>query len=195
MPLFISRREKRLWLWTLAVLLAIYSTLGIAQPVSTFLRDNGLLSISFIAGMILVCVSVITIRRNIRPDKAELGVVLGVIAVYLMVFVRMEIPEERTHIIEYSVVAAFLYRALMERMKHDGKTYTPAVLSIVGTAVAGAIDEFIQGIIPSRVFDLRDILFNALAGLMAVGSIMALAWIRNRKNKRNTEEHSKKDRN
>ena len=31
MDLFTSDRERRLWLWTLAVLVAIYSTLGLAR--------------------------------------------------------------------------------------------------------------------------------------------------------------------
>jgi hypothetical protein len=29
-PLFLSAREKRLWTWTLAVVVAIYATLGLA---------------------------------------------------------------------------------------------------------------------------------------------------------------------
>jgi len=33
---------------------------------------------------------------------------------------------------------------------------------------------------PSRVFDLVDMLFNALAVVMAVGSSVALTWVRRR---------------
>lgn len=66
MALFASDRERRLWLWTLAVVVAIYSSLGIA-------------------------------------------------AAYVLAFVRMSIPEERTHLVEYGVVGVFLYQALAER--------------------------------------------------------------------------------
>jgi len=47
------------------------------------------------------------------------------------------------------------------------------------------LDEGIQALLPSRVFDPIDILFNALAGLMAVLASVALAWAR-RLGKENT---------
>ena len=42
------------------------------------------------------------------------------------------------------------------------------------------LDELIQGVLPDRVFDPWDILFNILAGLMAVLAIVALRWARGR---------------
>ncbi len=44
----------------------------------------------------------------------------------------------------------------------------------------GVLDELIQGVLPGRVFDPRDILFNVLAGLLAVVAIFALRWARGR---------------
>ena len=41
MSTFTSDRERRLWLWTLAVLVAIYSSLGLAGTLVGALRDNG----------------------------------------------------------------------------------------------------------------------------------------------------------
>ena len=38
-------------------------------------------------------------------------------------------------------------------------------------AAAGWIDEGIQALLPSRFYDLRDVAFNAAAGLMALGAI------------------------
>ena len=98
-----------------------------------------------------------------------------------MVFVRIEIPMERTHIIEYGVVAVFIHQALMERVSQGGRVPVPAILAILAIALAGVIDECIQAVLPSRVFDLRDILFNAFAGLMAIGSSKALTWVHSRK--------------
>ena len=46
MDLFTSDRERRLWLWTLAVLVAIYSTLGLARALVEGLRELKLLEIS-----------------------------------------------------------------------------------------------------------------------------------------------------
>jgi VanZ family protein len=95
-----------------------------------------------------------------------------------MVFVRMAIPEERTHLIEYGVVAVFIHEALIERNKQGRRVRFPALYAVLATALVGALDEGIQEILPSRVFDLRDILFNFLAGFMAVTGNLALRWAR-----------------
>ncbi len=42
-PLFASTRERRLWVWTLAAVTAIYSTLGSAGTFAGVLRSHGLL--------------------------------------------------------------------------------------------------------------------------------------------------------
>jgi hypothetical protein len=40
---------------------------------------------------------------------------------------------------------------------------------------AGWIDELIQGLLPTRYYDLRDVAFNAAAGLLALLARYALA--------------------
>jgi hypothetical protein len=37
-----------------------------------------------------------------------------------------------------------------------------------------------SAILPNRVYDLRDVGFNAFAGLMAIAASLALAWARRR---------------
>ena len=48
----------------------------------------------------------------------------------------------------------------------------------MATAALGLFDKCIQALLPSRIFDPLDILFYMLAGTMAVGASMALAWVR-----------------
>ena len=43
MSFFTSQQEKRLWLWTLAAVVAIYSTLGLPRTLAGMLRDHSLL--------------------------------------------------------------------------------------------------------------------------------------------------------
>lgn len=179
MSVFTSKREKRLWLWTLVIVIAIYSTLGIARPVSNFLRDHNLLTPFFILGMLLVAVTILTQGFKRQPGKIDIGLALGVMAVYLMVFVRMEIPEERTHLIEYGVLAIFVHEAIKERFRLTKIVFFPALISILITALFGIFDECIQAILPNRVFDIRDMIFNALAGIMAVGISTGMVWVRN----------------
>jgi hypothetical protein len=101
MSLFTSDRERRLWLWTLAVVVAIYSTLGLARTLAVALGDSDLVGVGlFLLGCLLVMASVVTQGLKTRPSGAEIGVALGVAAAYLLVFVRMAIPTERSHLIE-----------------------------------------------------------------------------------------------
>ena len=45
--LFTSDRERRLWCWALAVVAAIYSTLGLAGTLAEVLRENNLMRAAF----------------------------------------------------------------------------------------------------------------------------------------------------
>jgi len=180
MSRFSSKREKRLWLYTIAVLISIYSTLGVVRPLAELLRKHDLLEISFIVGCFMVVLTILTQGLKKRPSKGEIGVMIGVSAVYILMFVRMSIPEERTHLIEYSIVAILVYEALNERKKQIRSRYSPALIAIFITTLAGIIDEVIQAILPNRIFDPLDILFNIIAGLMAIGMVTLLVLVRKR---------------
>ena len=69
MTLFSSRRERRLWLWTLAVVAAIYATLGLTGSLAEALREYGLLNaaVFFLLGMFLVGATIVTQGIKVRP--------------------------------------------------------------------------------------------------------------------------------
>ncbi len=183
MPLFTSSRERRLWLWALVAVATIYSTLGLASILAEALRKRGmnddLAAVGFLSGMLLIGLTILTQGLKKRPAGIELAVTLGITAVYFMLFLRMAITE-RSHLIEYSVVAVLIYEALLERARQSRHVPIPALLATLATASLGAIDECIQWFIPSRVFDPADILFNTSAAVMAVVASSALAWARRR---------------
>lgn len=180
MPLFSSDRERRLWAWTLAAVVAIYATVGLARSLSGALRDRELLGTAFVLAFLLVIAAVVVQALWRRPGGAEIGVTLGIIAVYLLLFVRISIPEERTHLVEYGVVGLLIHEALAERASQGRRVPKPALLAILLTALVGVLDESIQAFLPSRVFDPVDMLFNVLAATMAVAAIVALRWARRR---------------
>ncbi len=179
-PWFSSVRERRLWAWTLGVVVTIYSTLGLARTLAGGLRDQDLQAAVFVLAALLVVTATIAMARKIRPGGTEIGVALGVVAVYLLVFVRMTAPVERSHLIEYGVVALLVHEALKERSGRGRRVFSPAWLAIAVTALVGAIDETIQIFIPSRVFDPVDIGFNTLAAVMAVAASVVLGRARRR---------------
>ncbi len=180
MSIFRSSREKRLWLLSLAVLIAIFATLIFGWPLARFLRAKGLLTIGFIACLALVVLFILLHGLKNRAGISELVIWLGIAAVYLLVLLRMAIPEERGHLIEFSVLAIFIHEALRERVSQGGHIRFPWLIAFLLTVLVGVLDESIQLFIPNRVFDPFDILFNTLAAFMAIASSLALTWTRNR---------------
>ena len=182
MPLFTSPREKYLWLWALAVLAAIYSTLFFGQPLAELFSNQDMQAAIFLFVMILVGVVILVHALKTKPGKFEMSIILGIAAVYIMLFLRLGLPE-RSHLIEYSVLAIFIHKALNERFVLKDKVIKTALLAFAITYLIGIIDECIQLIIPHRVFDFNDILFNGIAVSMAIGSSLILGWFRKRRKK------------
>ena len=173
--------EKRLWICLLIVLVALYSTICLASTLAGLLRDRNLLTPVLFFCLFLVGATVVTQGLKTRPAGVEIAVLLGMIASFLLMFSRMAIPDaHRGHLIEYSVVAVFLFEALRERSLQGRRVPNPALLAIIGTTLLGLLDECIQSLLPSRVFDPADMLFNFLAGVMAVTASLVLSWVRRR---------------
>ena len=72
MYLFTSNRERRLWFWALAVVVAIYSTLGLAGTLAEALRERNLLEVSFTLGLLLAATASATSGLKSRPGQREI---------------------------------------------------------------------------------------------------------------------------
>jgi VanZ family protein len=185
MTLFTSSRERLLWLWAGAVVLAIYSTLGMARVVVEGLRERNLLRLG-VAAVIVVLALVLAVRLMRRqPGRREVTAALGAALLYAVVFVLVERAEERLHIVEYGAVGALVYLALEER-RRNGRPAPGAswLLAVLAATALGWLDEGIQEILPNRVYDLRDVALNALGGLLAVATIVLLGRARSRDSRR-----------
>ena len=180
MSLFSSNRERRLWGWTLAVLGAVYLSFGLAQKLAAVAPSGDLNAAFFLLACLLVLGAVITQGLKTRPSGVEISIALGVAAAYIMVFVRMASPVERSHLVEYSVVAVFIYEALTERASQGRRVPAPALLALLTASLIGVLDECIQAFVPNRVFDPVDMLFNFVAVVMAIVASLALGWARRR---------------
>lgn len=180
MPLFTTDRERRLWGWTLAVAVAIYSTVAVAPSISVVLRNRERLTVAFVLALVLVVAMVVAHGLEIRPGGTEIAVAFGVAAAYSLMFLRMAIAEERGHLVEYGVLAVLIFAALEERKCFGSHVPAPALLAVLAATALGLLDEGIQGFIPNRVFDWRDVGFNAVAAAMAIAATLALAWARRR---------------
>ncbi len=184
MSFFTSAREKRLWLYALSVLAAILTTLVIGRPLQRLLMDQNMQFAFFLLSMILTGATIIMHGLKVRPSKTEMVICVGLAAVYIKINFRLG-AAERSHLIEYGVLAIFIHKALIERLSNKNKLLRQALIAFALTTLIGVFDEGVQMFLPSRVFDLRDMLFNSLAAFMAIGGSMFLQWARNkfRKNK------------
>ena len=175
MDIFSSDRERNLWLWAAVVVATIYSTVGLAQTLAWMLEEHSILDAVYVFGLLLIIAMIATQAFRTRPSGTGVIVALGVAAVYVLLFVRLTLPAERTHLMEYGVVGVLLYEALSERARQGRRVPLPALLAIAATGTLGLGDECLQLLIPSRVFDLRDVVVNVLAGAMAVGASAVIA--------------------
>jgi len=182
MPFFSSNRERRLWAALVIVLAAIYATLGYAPAIAAILRERSDLTeaMVFVFLVSLVIISVLFIRK--RPGRAEIAVGAGILVVYLMAWLRIGIgtPEERTHLFEYSLVAALVHEALLERRENGRRVPAPAILALIISILLGWLDEGIQSLLPNRIYDIVDVYFNALAATMIIGARWILAFVQRR---------------
>jgi hypothetical protein len=143
-------------------LLAIYSTLAYVRVITNALRDRGVLRISVAIAFVLaasIALSLIFRTRERRTPRMLLSLV-AVAAVYAIVIWPMDSPEEKIHFIEYGVVALLAYASF--------RRYVASALFVLAV---GWIDEGIQGLLPSRFYDLRDVAFNAAAGVLALAAL------------------------
>ena len=132
----------------------------------------------FLFCCLLVLAAVITQGLSTRPSGVEWAVAIGIFACYLLIFLRMAVPTERSHLIEYGVVALLVDEALRERRRNGRRVPWPSLLAIVLTTLLGTLDECVQLLLPSRSFDTNDILINGLAAVMAVTGSGMLRWAR-----------------
>lgn len=181
MQVWTSAKEKRYWFWALLVYITILSTLFIGQPLANELRDQNVQAIFFTFGMVLIAAAVVIHGLVNKPSKIEYAILFGLIAVYIMFFLRLGAPE-RSHLMEYSVLAILLHKAFKERFKPVYKLFKPAFFSLFVGISMGILDESIQLLIPNRYFDLQDIIFNCLAVTMAIGTSLILTWLRRKIN-------------
>ncbi|HRC85997.1 MAG TPA: hypothetical protein PK413_10345 [Thermoanaerobaculia bacterium] len=185
MPLFHTSRERWLWLAALGYTLLIYSTLVVAKQATIFLRERNLLRLTVgLAFGVVAVVAVVLLARLRLPGRAWLAL-LGIALGYAAVFPFAVAPEERLHLIEYGGLALLIFGALSERSRaRVGAGGRPwplrlrALVALLLTSLLGFGDELIQGLLPSRVYDLRDVAFNAAAAALALAAAGLLEWSR-----------------
>jgi hypothetical protein len=99
-------------------------------------------------------------KLKVREISQYIWLISG-ISIYTYYIMELKSsPEEAIHFLEYGLLPYFIFRALSHRIK-DWTVYISTLLYV---ALIGISDEFLQWLMPHRVWDFRDIGFNIMAG-------------------------------
>ena len=164
-----SRKERKLWISALLVLIAIYATLFLGGQFIDLMIERRIIEQSTFYLFLLLILAFIVSGWKSSSKRLEYWIYAGVIAVYGMALFRMDITTaERSHMFEYGLLSILIYEALIERKLNGENVKIPVLTSILGAGTIRLLDECIQYCISYRVFDIIDIGFNYLASAFGV---------------------------
>lgn len=161
--------QNKLFVWSLigCYVTFIYSTLYIMRPILNFLKAtlksylNLSVGVMFLIILSLVLAHIISNREHYSVNQYLWFSFIS--CLYGLVLYILELPEEQVHFIEYGILSALIYVALT----HDINNKSIYFLSAIIVFVFGTIDEVIQWVLPNRCFDIRDLVMNGIAGILA----------------------------
>ena len=158
----------RPWAWLVLYVGLVYASLPftprVAEMFNTTASGRMVLTLGpFVAVVLLVPLAVwLGYGRGRRPRIAPWIVVLGL---YAFVWgVLCEHPIEAVHVPQYGLMSVLIMRALRLSVS-PGVAYGGSVL--LTTAVSFG-NELMQGLLPNRVYDLRDVSMDGISGVMGL---------------------------
>jgi hypothetical protein len=176
-PRFFSERERRLWIAVAIAVALLLAALYPLQFVLDALRSRNLLRLS-IAALFLACAgSVVGVLARRGARFATWVVVALAAALYALFALAMEVPQERLHLVEYGALALLVRAAIVESvaLRPLGRWVSSVdVWTLAGVTLIGWLDEGVQGALPNRQYDLRDVAFNAAAAALALAVATAV---------------------
>ncbi len=173
-PLFergIFRREKTAWIILGVYTALLYATLTLTNDLYRATFDwlgkstvsQGIYAIAGLTALVLLVFAWLRLPRT-PSAYATLGII-GLLTYYAM---SLEyIPANRIHFFQYCPLTILGLEALRFRVR-DRNVYLWTFL-LVG--LIGVGDELVQGMLPDRHFDTKDVVLNALAGLLALAFV------------------------
>ncbi|MCD6310979.1 MAG: VanZ family protein [Elusimicrobia bacterium] len=168
------------WIIAVSYTALIYLSLpfmrGILNYTREFFGGTGAFSVAVNTTLALAAFGAVLILINLRAGILRFAVFfLFAAAVIIIAAKKLDIPEERIHFIQYGL-CGYLY--MNAALALSAAVWKKVSIAIAVTVLAGIGDELIQGILPSRVYDIRDIYFNSFAG---VSGVILRKWIFSRK--------------
>ena len=160
------KTKSTIWIAIGVYIAFIYLTLPLMRPSLNFLygflgRQNLGIMVNIV--FLIVAGFLIFSIKNQPLNRIFYNILLFCIAIGLIFM--LEIPEERVHFLEYGVLGFFVLKATNEKI----------FITFIFVALVGAVDEFIQFLLPQRVGELRDVAMNIIGGALGI-------WVRKLQN-------------
>ena len=156
------------WALTLTYILFIYATLGVVRPIAEQLRTAGFLRPTV---TILFVVSILPTMGWRYTTTGRKRMVLRVVLITSLLVIGLfmdGLPEERLHFLIYGLLGWMICWSIEASENSSLRSKTGWLLPCLLVWLAGTIDELIQLWLPVRIFDVRDILFNGVAGMLGI---------------------------
>ena len=161
--------HRRFALLAAVYTLTIYATSGMMRDLSNLARQLFGDSLSLlVTGSLLFILAAIFVAFRQSFNQRQILPLSAVLLGYFLSLWWLTMPEERFHLFQYGLLCVLCYKAVPDRFQGLPR-YSLAVLTVI---LAGIGDELIQWLRPNRVGDIRDILINSIAALLAQSLIV-----------------------
>ena len=101
-------------------------------------------------------------RDEANKSKTVLAILFLALGIFLAT--RMKIPVEKIHLVKY----AFLGYLVMRDLGRHNPKEASIIPAFIFCMFIGLLDEAFQYFLPDRVFDTRDIMFNAIGSVWGI---------------------------
>lgn len=174
------QHKSKYWLITILYTLFIFVTLPITPALWKYLQSSlGHFPLYFL--YLIYLSGTIIILGYLFSCSQERGITIylkfaAIATIFGYYLKTITIPAEKTHLMEYALLSYFIGKAFqLEDTKNQDIRYFQAFLLIT---FIGSLDEGIQYYLPNRVFDIKDILMNSLAGFLGLACFRLIIYSR-----------------
>lgn len=159
-----DRQQKVWWMVSGAYLLLLYLTLPLTPTlVMGMWKLVGKEETGWLFNAVLAIGMLLPLRWLARLPLRSLLLAIPPLLLALVLLNHIGNPSERLHLLMYAVLGGLFHQSMGRPSTSRG-----LFLVILLTALAGALDETIQALLPNRYGDLKDVGINTLGGALGV---------------------------
>lgn len=162
-----SRQRRLVGIAAIVWWLAVLALVPFGRAIVDAMRSRSLLVLGTTAGfggvMMLLVVTGVLLRRAGLVEPKRWLMALAMSAVVIALVQLLPRAEERWHVVQYGILGTLCWAAMSPERRWR------VVWAVMLVGGLGWIDEGIQLLLPSRVYDWLDVALNAGSGFVGVG--------------------------